>query len=107
MKLLALCDMHADEELMDRLHAVSARNPYDAVLFCGDFTNRGRSLMLKRAVSLFPKCFAVHGNMDTNEVADALRAKAFGSMGKRQSLANGMLSALAEATELHSAPQTR
>ncbi len=72
MKILALSDLHADEELLDRLRAISARNSYDLVLFVGDLTNRGPVSYAEEAVSLFPKCFAVHGNMDTPEVAAKL-----------------------------------
>jgi Icc-related predicted phosphoesterase len=73
MKILALSDLHADEELLDRLRAISARSSYDLVLFVGDLTNRGPVSYAEEAVSLFPRCFAVHGNMDTPEVAAKLR----------------------------------
>jgi Icc-related predicted phosphoesterase len=75
MKLLALSDLHAEEELLDRLRAVSAKGKYDAVLFCGDITNRGPVSYAMEAVSFFPKAYAVHGNMDTPEVVSALREK--------------------------------
>jgi hypothetical protein len=73
MKILALSDLHADEELLDRLRAVSARNPYDIVLFCGDITTRGPVSYAEEVVSLFPKAYAVHGNMDTPDVVEKLR----------------------------------
>ena len=74
MKILALSDLHADEELLDRLRAVSARNAYDIVLLCGDITTRGPVSYAEEVVSLFPKCYAVHGNMDTEEVVEKLRS---------------------------------
>lgn len=73
MKLLALSDLHADEELLDRLRAISSRQKYDAVLFCGDITNRGPVSYAEEVISLFPKAYAVHGNMDTPEVVEKLR----------------------------------
>ncbi|MFA6214448.1 MAG: metallophosphoesterase [Candidatus Micrarchaeia archaeon] len=72
MKLLALSDLHADEDLLDRLRAVSAIGKYDAVLFCGDITNRGPVSYAEEAVSFFKRAYAVHGNMDTPEVAARL-----------------------------------
>ena len=75
MKMLALSDLHADEELLDRLRAVSSRQDYDAVLFCGDFTNRGPVSYVEDVISLFPKSFAVHGNMDTPDVVKKLEEK--------------------------------
>jgi Icc-related predicted phosphoesterase len=72
MKLLALSDLHADEELLDRLRALSSRSQYDAVLFCGDITNRGPVSYAEEAVKLFPNVYAVHGNMDPPEVVQKL-----------------------------------
>ncbi|HIH19093.1 TPA: metallophosphoesterase [Candidatus Micrarchaeota archaeon] len=72
MKLLALSDLHADEELLDRLRAISSRSQYDAVLYCGDITNRGPVSYAEEAVKIFPNVYAVHGNMDTPEVVQAL-----------------------------------
>jgi uncharacterized protein len=72
MKLLALSDLHADEDLLDRLRAISSRNPYDAVLFVGDLTTRGPVSYAEEVVSLFPRSFAVHGNMDTDDVVEKL-----------------------------------
>jgi Icc-related predicted phosphoesterase len=73
MRLLALSDLHADEDVLDRLRAASAIGGYDAVLFCGDITNRGPVSYATEALSLFPRSYAVHGNMDTPEVAEQLR----------------------------------
>ncbi|MFA6327923.1 MAG: metallophosphoesterase [Candidatus Micrarchaeia archaeon] len=73
MKLLALSDLHASEDLLDRLRAIASRKKYDAVLFCGDITDRGPVSYAKEALSLFPRAFAVHGNMDTPDVAACMR----------------------------------
>ncbi|MCX8174972.1 MAG: metallophosphoesterase [Candidatus Micrarchaeota archaeon] len=83
MKLLALSDLHSDEALLDRLRALSARKSYDLVVFCGDITNRGPAAYAEEAVSLFQKCFAVHGNMDTQDVVEKLRQKGVLIHGKK------------------------
>jgi len=73
IKILALSDLHSDEALLDRLRALSLRSNYDLVLFCGDLTNRGPVSYAEEAVSYFPgKAYAVHGNMDTPDVVNAL-----------------------------------
>ena len=73
IKILALADLHADETLIDRLRAISARHQYDLVLFCGDLTNNGPVSYAEEVVSFFyPKTYAVFGNMDTNEVVEKL-----------------------------------
>ncbi|MCX8198102.1 MAG: metallophosphoesterase family protein [Candidatus Micrarchaeota archaeon] len=72
MKILALSDLHADEEVLDRLRFMSASRKYDAVLFCGDLTNRGPVSYAEEAVSLFPRSYAVFGNMDSPQVAKRL-----------------------------------
>lgn len=86
MKILALSDLHADEEALDRLRAISARATYDYVLFCGDLTDRGPVSYAEEAVTLFPKTYAVFGNMDTPDVAEALRAKGVSVHGKKVKL---------------------
>lgn len=73
MRLLALSDLHADEDVLDRLRTISAGKKYDAVLFCGDITNRGPASYAEEAISFFPRAYAVHGNMDTPEVVARLR----------------------------------
>jgi Icc-related predicted phosphoesterase len=83
MKLLALSDLHADEDLLDRLRNVAARSKYDAVLFCGDITNRGPVSYAQEAISLFPKSYAVHGNMDTLDVVAKLSEMRVNVHGKK------------------------
>ena len=73
MKILALSDLHGEEEVIDRLRARSASRQYDLVLFAGDLTARGPVSYAEEAVSLFPKSYAVHGNMDTPDVIEKLR----------------------------------
>lgn len=72
MKLLALSDLHAEEEVIDRLRSRASKTSYDAVLFCGDLTVRGPVSYAEEVVSIFPKSFAVHGNMDTPDVIGRL-----------------------------------
>jgi len=86
MKLLALSDLHADEELLDRLRALSSRSNYDAVLFCGDITNRGPVSYAEEVLSLFPKAYAVHGNIDTPDVVEKLRGMGVLVHGKKMKM---------------------
>lgn len=86
MKILALSDLHNDEMLLDRLRALSARSDFDLVLFCGDFTNRGPASYAEDIVSLFPNCYAVFGNMDSNDVVEKLREMKVLVHGKRVKL---------------------
>ncbi|MEM4555152.1 MAG: metallophosphoesterase [Candidatus Anstonellaceae archaeon] len=72
MKILALSDLHADEEVLDRLKAISLRRKYDFVVFAGDLTNRGPVSYAEEALRIFPKSFAVHGNMDPPEVIEVI-----------------------------------
>jgi len=72
MKILALSDLHSEEELIDRFRAISAKEEYDVVLFCGDFTAHGEVSYVEEVLSFFPKAYAVHGNMDTDEVKQKL-----------------------------------
>lgn len=74
MKILALSDLHSEEAVIDWLRALSLRSSYDLVLFCGDITNRGPVSYAEEVLSFFPgKAYAVHGNMDTEEVINSMR----------------------------------
>lgn len=86
MKILALSDLHADEMVLDRLRAISARSAYDLVLFCGDLTTRGPVSYAEEVAALFPKCYAVHGNMDTADVVEKLRSLGILLHGKKVKL---------------------
>jgi Icc-related predicted phosphoesterase len=99
MKLLALSDLHGEEEVLDRLRALSARGGYDAVLFCGDLTNRGPASYAAEAVSQFPRTYSVFGNMDTPEVIDALRQSGTLIHGKKVKLGEWNLVGLGGSNE--------
>ena len=86
MLLLALSDLHADEELLDRLRALSSRKKYDAVLFCGDITDRGPVSYAEEVLSFFPRSFAVHGNMDTPDVIARMREMGVSVHGRKVKL---------------------
>ena len=105
MKLLALSDLHADEELLDRLRAISSRSQYDAVLYCGDITNRGPVSYAEEAVKIFPNVYAVHGNMDTPEVVQALSSLGVLIHGKKVRLGEWNLVGLGGSNPRHSTRQ--
>ncbi len=83
MKILALSDLHAEEEVIDRLKARSAGMNYDAVFFVGDITARGPVSYAEEVVSIFPHSFAVHGNMDTPDVIGRLNQLGVSVHGKK------------------------
>jgi Icc-related predicted phosphoesterase len=73
-KLLAFSDLHSDEEALDGLRMLSARENFDAIICAGDITNRGPLSYAKDLINLFDqKFYFVHGNMDTSIVIDELR----------------------------------
>ena len=77
LHLLALADIHADEEALDGLRALASRQSYDAVLMAGDLTNRGPISYAQDLIDLFGERFYfVHGNMDSSAVVDLLRPQA-------------------------------
>ncbi|MEM2137530.1 MAG: metallophosphoesterase family protein [Candidatus Anstonellaceae archaeon] len=83
MRILALSDLHAEEDVLDRLKVRAASKGYDAVFFVGDITTRGPASYAEEVISLFPNSFAVPGNMDTPDVSEALRRKGVMMHGKK------------------------
>lgn len=76
MHILAFSDIHAEEEVLDRLRQISSKETYDAILFAGDMTNRGPVSYAQDLLELFgDKFYFVHGNMDNLAVLDVLRGQ--------------------------------
>jgi len=74
LRILALSDIHADEEALDSLRMLASRETYDVVLFAGDMTNRGPITYAQDLIGLFGESiYFVHGNMDSAAVVDILR----------------------------------
>jgi Icc-related predicted phosphoesterase len=86
MKILAVADLHGDEEALDRLRIAAMKNIYDHVFIVGDITTAGPASYADDVVSLFPSCFAVHGNMDTQEVINVLENRRVSVHGKKKML---------------------
>ncbi|MFN3909917.1 MAG: metallophosphoesterase [Candidatus Anstonellaceae archaeon] len=73
-KILAFSDIHANEEALDALRRLSAKENFDAIICAGDLTNRGPVSYARELLELFEKKFYfVHGNMDSQNVVDELR----------------------------------
>jgi len=89
MRLLALADIHGDESVADRLRIKLSKNSFDAVVLCGDITNRGPISFAESLLEPMEKVFAIHGNMDPPEVIRLLEQKNIGIHGKRVSLGDG------------------
>ncbi len=86
MKILALSDLHAEEAALDRLRIIAMRGEYEHVFLVGDLTNAGPVSYAEEVVSLFPSCFAVHGNMDTEQVLHMLENRRVSVHGKKKKL---------------------
>jgi uncharacterized protein len=73
MRILALSDIHAEENTLDRLRTVAMRSNYDLVIIAGDLTNNGPESFAQELLDLFPdNLLCVHGNMDPPNVIDLL-----------------------------------
>jgi len=84
VRILALSDIHADEEALDSLRRLASREPYDVVLFAGDMTNRGPISYAQDFIDLFGEhLYFVHGNMDSAAVVDTLRPQPHYIHGRR------------------------
>lgn len=85
MELLAIGDLHADEDALDRLRMLASKKQYDAVLVAGDITNNGPVSYASDLLSLFPNSLCVHGNMDPPQVANLLAQRGCSVHGRRVS----------------------
>lgn len=75
LNILAFSDIHADEEALDGLRSLTSKEEFDAVICCGDLSNRGPISYVQSLLELFgDKFYFVHGNMDTPAVLDVLRS---------------------------------
>ncbi|VVB58699.1 3',5'-cyclic adenosine monophosphate phosphodiesterase CpdA [Candidatus Anstonella stagnisolia] len=83
MKILAIADLHADEDALDRLRVLAGKNPYDAVLVAGDITNNGPVSYASDLLELFPHALCVHGNMDPPQVSTLLSQRGCNLHGRR------------------------
>jgi Icc-related predicted phosphoesterase len=74
LKILAFSDIHADEDALEGLRMLGAKDEFDAIICAGDFSNRGPVSFVEELLSIFgDKFYFVHGNMDTMAVVDRLR----------------------------------
>ncbi|MEM3167356.1 MAG: metallophosphoesterase, partial [Candidatus Anstonellales archaeon] len=66
MKFLALSDLHASEEALDRLRVIMMReNDYDWIFIVGDITTNGPVSYAEDLLDILrEKGLFVHGNMD-------------------------------------------
>jgi Icc-related predicted phosphoesterase len=88
VRILALADIHGEDEVLDRLR-VHAHNPrYDHIVICGDLTNRGPVSYAEDLLDIVEgkSLFAVHGNMDPPEVAELLEERGVSVHGKKKKL---------------------
>jgi Icc-related predicted phosphoesterase len=84
MKILALADLHGDEEILDRLRVLSGMKDYDLVVLAGDITQRGPVSYAEDVLGIFPSAVAVHGNMDPPDVIACLEERGASVHGKKR-----------------------
>ncbi|MBM3229561.1 metallophosphoesterase, partial [Candidatus Parvarchaeota archaeon] len=76
MKLLAIADLHAEEEVLDRLRMHATKGNYGFILVAGDITNSEGpvSYALELIEILGKQAYYVHGNNDNLQVQHALES---------------------------------
>ncbi len=72
LKLLAISDLHAEEQVLDRLRMISFKAKYDAVAVLGDITTNGPVSYARDLAGILPESFFIFGNNDSPEVVQFL-----------------------------------
>lgn len=71
-RILAISDIHAEEQVLDRLRMVSFKGKYDAIAVLGDITSSGPVSFAKDLADILPDAFFIFGNNDSPEVVQFL-----------------------------------
>ncbi|HQT45101.1 MAG TPA: metallophosphoesterase [Candidatus Micrarchaeota archaeon] len=72
IKMLAISDLHAEEQVLDRLRMASFKGNYDYVAVLGDITTNGPLSYARDLAEIMPDSFFLFGNNDSSEVAQFL-----------------------------------
>ncbi len=85
MKFLALSDLHASDDALDRLRVILMKqNDYDKIFMVGDLTTNGPISYAEDVIDLVgDKALMVHGNMDPFPVQRLLEQKGNSVHGKK------------------------
>lgn len=77
MRVLALSDLHAEEAVLEGLRKLLEKERFDVILVLGDITQRGPLSYAEDLLDVLKgeNVLAVHGNMDTQQVVDALEKR--------------------------------
>src|SRR5271157_1561433 len=77
MKILALSDLHAEEAVLDGLRNLLEKERFNLILIVGDITQRGPVSYAEDLLDAIGEenVLAIHGNMDTQQVIDALEKR--------------------------------
>ena len=77
MRLLALSDLHAVEMVLEGLASLLEDDRFDLILVVGDITQRGPLSYAEDLLDVLngQNVLAIHGNMDTQQVVDALEKR--------------------------------
>lgn len=83
MEILAIGDLHAEEDVLDRLRVLAGKEKFDSVLVAGDITNNGPVSYAEDLLGIFPHILAVHGNMDPPQVHSFLSQRGVSVHGRK------------------------
>jgi hypothetical protein len=77
MRILALADLHSEEFILEKLANLIERERFDLILIVGDITQNGPLSYAEDLLDVLrgEKVWAIHGNMDTQQVVDLLERK--------------------------------
>jgi len=77
MRILALADLHSEEFILERLAKIVERERFDLILIVGDITQNGPLSYAEDLLDVLrgEKVWAIHGNMDTQQVVDLLERR--------------------------------
>ena len=77
MRILALADLHSEEFILEKLANLVDRERFDLILIAGDITQHGPLSYAENLLDVLrgEKVWAIHGNMDTQQVVDLLERR--------------------------------
>lgn len=89
MRLLALADIHAEQQALDHLAAFLKHERFDAILYAGDFTQFGPAGFASDVLDVLQRAapvYAVPGNLDTPDVLELLKKRGVSVHGETKKL---------------------
>lgn len=77
MRILALSDLHSEEAVLNGLRSLLKKERFNLILIVGDITQRGPVSYAEDLLDAIGEenVLAIHGNMDTQQVIEALEKR--------------------------------